>query len=92
MPRRRHRLQSPVVRQPQALAGAGRGARVAGRGRELGAGQAVFDTESLNLGDWLLATSIAASVLLLDEARKLAVHCWRMIGDRKALHGVAADR
>ena len=57
-----------------------------------GPAQAIFDTESLNLGDWLLATGIAASVLLLDEARKLAVHCWRMIGDRKALHGVAADR
>ena len=57
-----------------------------------GPAQAVFDTESLNLGDWLLATGIAASVLLLDEARKLAVYCWRMIGDRKALQGVAADR
>ena len=57
-----------------------------------GPAQAVFDTESLNLGDWLLATGIAASVLLLDEARKLAVYCWRMIGDRKTLHDVGADR
>ena len=30
-----------------------------------------------NLGDWLLATGIAASVLLLDEARKLGVQVWR---------------
>ena len=57
-----------------------------------GPAQAVFDTDSLNLSDWLLATGIAASVLLLDEARKLAVHCWRIIGDRKALQGVGADR
>ena len=54
--------------------------------------QAVFDTESLNLGDWLLATGIAASVLLLDEARKLAVVVWRRVGDPKALHGGAAHR
>ena len=57
-----------------------------------GPAQAVFDTEPLNLGDWLLATGIAASVLLLDEARKLAVHVWRIMADRKSLHGVAADR
>ena len=57
-----------------------------------GPAQAVFDTVSLNPGDWLLATGIAASVLLLDEARKLAVRYGRMIRDRKALHGVAADR
>ena len=49
--------------------------------------QAVFDTESLNLGDWLLATGIAASVLLLDEARKFAVVCWRWMGARKSLQG-----
>ena len=35
--------------------------------------QGVFDTVALNLGDWLLATAVAASVLLLDEARKLAL-------------------
>ncbi len=52
-----------------------------------GPAQAVFDTESLNLGDWLLATGIAASVLLLDEARKLAVVCWRWMGARKSLQG-----
>ena len=57
-----------------------------------GPAQSVFDTESLNLGDWLLATGAAASVLLLDEARKLAVSCWHMIGDRKKVHGVGADR
>ena len=57
-----------------------------------GPAQAAFDTVSLNLGDWLLATGIAASVLLLDEARKLAVHCWRMVGDRKSLQQLGVDR
>ena len=57
-----------------------------------GPAQAIFDTVALNLGDWLLATGIAACVLLLDEARKLAVLCWRTIGDRKLLQGVGADR
>lgn len=33
--------------------------------------QAVFDTVDLCLADWVLATGIASSVLLLDEARKL---------------------
>ena len=42
--------------------------------------QAVFDTVALNAGDWLLATGTAASVLLLDEARKFAVLCWRRVG------------
>ena len=45
-----------------------------------GFAQAVFDTVSLNLGDWALATGTAASVLLLDEARKFAVVCWRRVG------------
>ena len=49
-----------------------------------GPAQALFDTVSLNLGDWLLATGVAASVLLLDEARKLAVHCWRNLGARRS--------
>ena len=48
-----------------------------------GPAQAVFDTVALNLGDWLLATGTAASVLLLDEARKLAVLCWRRVGARQ---------
>ncbi|MDP2811658.1 MAG: HAD-IC family P-type ATPase [Rhodocyclaceae bacterium] len=33
--------------------------------------QAVFDTVDLSLNDWLLATAIASSTLLLEEARKL---------------------
>ncbi|MFA7321561.1 MAG: cation transporting ATPase C-terminal domain-containing protein, partial [Dokdonella sp.] len=33
--------------------------------------QAVFDTVDLSLTDWLLATAIASSTLLLEEARKL---------------------
>ena len=53
-----------------------------------GPAQAVFDTVTLNLGDWLLATGTAASVLLLDEARKLAVLCWRRVGARAAGHRV----
>ena len=57
-----------------------------------GSAQAVSNTVSLTPGAWLLATGIAASVLLLDEARKLAVRYGCMIRDRKALHGVAADR
>jgi Ca2+-transporting ATPase len=32
--------------------------------------QAVFDTVSLSLWDWAMATAVAASVLVLDEARK----------------------
>ena len=48
-----------------------------------GPAQAVFDSVALNLGDWLLATGTAASVLLLDEARKLAVLCWRRVGARQ---------
>lgn len=35
--------------------------------------QAVFDTVDLSLNDWLLATAIGASVLVLEEARKLMV-------------------
>jgi Ca2+-transporting ATPase len=37
-----------------------------------GPAQAVFDTVDLNPADWVLAAGIASSVLLLDEARKLA--------------------
>ncbi len=57
-----------------------------------GPAQAVFDTEPLNLGDWLLATGIAASVLLLDEARKLAILCWQMVGDDKSPQSVGVER
>ncbi len=57
-----------------------------------GPAQRVFDTVSLNLGDWLLATGIAASVLLLDEARKLAVWCWHRVGAGKIAQRVGSDR
>ena len=57
-----------------------------------GPAQAVFDTVSLNPGDWLLATGIAASVLLLDEARKLAARCWRWVDARKSLQRMGAER
>ena len=33
--------------------------------------QAVFHTTDLTFGDWLLAVGVAASVLVLDEARKV---------------------
>ena len=33
--------------------------------------QAIFDTASLSAADWALAAVVAASVLLLEEARKL---------------------
>ena len=35
--------------------------------------QAIFATTALTPGDWVIATSVAASVLLLEEARKLAM-------------------
>ena len=43
--------------------------------------QAVFNTVDLTLKDWLLAVAVAASVLLLDEARK----CLHGLGERKPL-------
>lgn len=36
-----------------------------------GPAQAVFDTVDLSLNDWLLATAIASTTLLLEEGRKL---------------------
>jgi P-type Ca2+ transporter type 2C len=36
--------------------------------------QAVFDTVDLTLADWVVATAIASSVLLLEESRKLVQH------------------
>ena len=57
-----------------------------------GPAQVAFDTVALNAGDWLLATGTAASVLLLDEARKLAVLCWRRVGVRQTTRQVSPDR
>ncbi|BAO80558.1 cation transport ATPase [Serpentinimonas raichei] len=39
--------------------------------------QAFFNTTDLSLHDWLLATAVAASVLVLEEARKLGLRLWR---------------
>ena len=39
--------------------------------------QQLFGTTDLSLADWLLAAAVAASVLLLDEARKLALSLMR---------------
>jgi len=41
--------------------------------------QEIFGTTDLSGGDWLVATLVASSVLLLDEARK---GLWRLIGRR----------
>ena len=38
--------------------------------------QGVFDTVDLTAGDWLLATAVASSTLLLEEGRKLL---WRLV-------------
>ena len=38
--------------------------------------QAFFNTTDLTVADWGLATAVAASVLLLDEARKLAARAF----------------
>jgi Ca2+-transporting ATPase len=45
-----------------------------------GPAQTVFDTVPLSPRDWLLATTLASSVLLLEEARKLAL---RLLGGRR---------
>jgi Ca2+-transporting ATPase len=39
--------------------------------------QAIFGTTDLRLEDWLMATLVASSVLLLDEARKLLLNLLR---------------
>ena len=41
-----------------------------------GPAQAIFSSVALSLSDWGLAGLVAASVLLLEEARKLAVRCF----------------
>ena len=45
-----------------------------------GPAQAVFRTQALSLADWGVAVAVAASVLLLEEARKLFKHL--MISDQ----------
>jgi Ca2+-transporting ATPase len=42
-----------------------------------GPAQAVFDTVDLTLPDWFLSGSIAASVLLLEEVRKILIRFLR---------------
>ncbi len=39
--------------------------------------QAIFGTTDLQIGDWLLATAVASSVLLLDEVRKVLERFWQ---------------
>ncbi|MDO8294081.1 MAG: cation-translocating P-type ATPase [Gallionella sp.] len=46
-----------------------------------GPAQVVFDTVDLSLNDWLLAAAIGASVLVLEEARKLALRLFFVKGD-----------
>ena len=43
--------------------------------------QAIFDTTDLSAADWLLATAVASTVLLLEEARKLAARL--VVGARR---------
>jgi len=45
-----------------------------------GPAQTIFDTVDLSLADWLLATAIASSVLVLEELRKLGL---RLIAGRR---------
>ena len=42
--------------------------------------QGVFNLTVLSLADWLLATAVASSVLLFEEARKLALRTLRALG------------
>ena len=44
--------------------------------------QAIFATTDLQLGDWLLAGTVASSVLLLDELRKLLARRFHHLWDR----------
>ena len=60
------------------LAGAAHGARPASAGCALGPAQAVFDTVDLGIQDWAIAVALAASVLLLEEARKLLLRLSRL--------------
>jgi len=39
--------------------------------------QHIFDTVPLTLKDWLLITSIASLIVVLDEIRKLVAHWWK---------------
>ena len=39
--------------------------------------QALFHTTTLEMGEWLLATAVASSVLVLDEGRKALLRGWR---------------
>jgi len=41
--------------------------------------QAIFGTTDLQVNDWLLAASVASSVLVLDETRKLLKRLWHRI-------------
>ena len=40
----------------------------------------VFGTQSLNLADWVLATLVASSILVLEESRKLIAHTFKKMG------------
>lgn len=44
--------------------------------------QGIFKVERLNINDWLLATAVASSVLVLEESRKLLVLIARKITDK----------
>ena len=42
-----------------------------------GPAQEIFRTTDITMADWSLAFAVAASVLLLEEARKLVARLWR---------------
>lgn len=44
--------------------------------------QEIFGTTDLRLDDWLMAASVASSVLLLDEARKLLIYWQHRLNNR----------
>lgn len=45
------------------------------------AAHGVFKVESLSFGDWMIATAVASSVLVLEESRKLLMWIYRFFSD-----------
>jgi len=54
--------------------------------------QHLFATTALSMTDWLVATSVAASILLLEEGRKLLGRVWMRTRSATTRHGVAGER
>ena len=45
----------------------------------------VFGTQSLSLADWVLATQVASSILVLEESRKLLARLFKALGTSNKL-------